>query len=623
MCGICGMVSADSSRVFERAALEKMNRSMTHRGPDDEGYHLEPGVALGMRRLSIVDLAHGKQPFEYDQTVVIQNGEIYNYHGLRNALQKRGHTFKTNSDTEVLSPAYLEFGSLFLQELAGMFAIALWDKRTKRLLLARDRMGKKPLYWTLQKGVLSFGSELKVLLASPFVEAKLDHLSLQKYLAHEYIPAPRSIFENIFKLEPGHVLIFENGKVETKRYWDVALEGESTHMSEQFATQEFKALFERAVERRLMSDVPLGVFLSGGLDSSSVVAAMRKYMEPKQIKTFSIGFAEKSFDESSYARQVAQHFGTDHREQICTPEQLMDLLPEVVNFLDEPLGDASLIPTFALSKFTRQHVTVALGGDGGDELFAGYPTFLAERYAQQYLRCPALLRNKLIEPLIRALPVSDENISFDFKAKQFIKGADRDVVSRHMTWMGSFSAEEQKDLLLQQSAGDVLSEARAYYKRAQHASAGNQLLYLYKKMYLADDILTKVDRASMAASLECRAPFLDHDVVNFVARLPYQFKLHGSTLKYLLKKSYEKELPQGIAARSKKGFGIPVAKWLKGPLKDLAQQQFSEKRLREQGIFQSAEVHRLLSEHLSGKADHRKKLWTLLIFQLWWEKWGK
>jgi len=555
--------------------------------------------------------------------VVIQNGEIYNYQGLRNALQKRGHTFQTNSDTEVLSPAYLEFGNFFPQELAGMFAIALWDKRTKRLLLARDRMGKKPLYWTLQNGVLTFGSELKVLLACPYVEAKLDHVSLQKYLAHEYIPAPRTIFENIFKLEPGHVLIFENGKVEIKRYYDVPTEGESSQISEQFALQEFKALFERAVERRLMSDVPLGVFLSGGLDSSSVVAAMRKLMPPERIKTFSIGFAEKSFDEASFARQVAQHFGTTHHEQECTPEQLQALLPEVVNFLDEPLGDASLIPTFALSKFTRQHVTVALGGDGGDELFAGYPTFLAENYAQTYQRLPKMLRERFLEPLIRALPVSDENISFDFKAKQFVKGASRDKAARHMTWMGSFASVEQQKLLCAPIPDDVFSEAHRYLKQAQHASPGNQLLYLYKKMYLADDILTKVDRASMAASLECRAPFLDHDVVNFVARLPYHFKLHGSTLKYLLKKTYEKELPTGIAARAKKGFGIPVAKWLKGPLKELALHEFSSSKLRSQGIFQVTEVQRLLNEHLSGKADHRKKLWTLLIFQLWHERWVK
>lgn len=623
MCGISGMVASDPQKIFDRKVIETMNRTLMHRGPDDEGYYLAPGVALGMRRLSIVDLAHGKQPFEYEDIVAVQNGEIYNYQGLRSALQKRGHSFRTNSDTEVIPPTYREFGAYFPQELAGMFAIALWDKKEKRLVLARDRMGKKPLYWTLQNGVLSFGSELKVLLACPYVESKLDAESLEKYLAYEYVPAPHSIFKNIYKLEPGHILTFERGQVETKRYWDVPTEGESTHISEHFAVSEFKALFERAVERRLMSDVPLGVFLSGGLDSSSVVAACAKLMDAKQIKTFSIGFAEKSFDESSYAREVAKHFGTEHHEQICSPEQLLELLPEVVNFLDEPLGDASLIPTFALSKFTREHVKVALGGDGGDELFAGYPTFLAETYAQKYLKLPKFFRNKMLEPLVRKLPVSDENISFDFKAKQFIKGASRPAFERHMVWMGSFAPEEQIKLLKQDSQSEVFSEARKYYSKAAHASAGNQLLYLYKKTYLVDDILVKVDRASMAASLECRAPFLDHDVVNFVARLPYQLKLHHGSLKHLLKKSYSAELPSGIAERAKKGFGVPVAKWLKGPIKNLAQQHFSAKNLSEQGIFQSSEIQRLLGEHFSGKVDHRKKLWTLLVFQLWWQKWQK
>lgn len=624
MCGICGIIHDDPSRPVDMRVLETMARTMIHRGPDDEGYHLGRGAGLGMRRLAIIDVEGGHQPMKCEKgdIVAICNGEIYNFMDLREHLMARGHAFHTDSDAEVLPHLYQEHGLGMLSRLNGMFGLAVWDDANRTLLIARDRMGQKPLYWMHQDGRFVFGSEPKAIIAHPDIVARADRASLSKYLAYEYVPAPHSIFEGMRKLEPAHYLLLKDGRVKTGRYWDVPIGTERTDISGDEAASRIVELLSQSVKRRLISDVPLGVFLSGGIDSSSVVAMMLKSVPARNVKTFSIAFEEKTFDESRYARRVARHFGTDHHEQVCTPSDLIKLLPKVVDFLDEPLGDASIIPTYALSQFTRRHVTVALGGDGGDELFAGYPTFQAESISDRYRRLPAFLRKKVIAPIARRLPVSDDNISFDFKVKQFLKGAEVSDISRHMIWMGSFSPAEQRDILAYDMPDAIFDDVERHAGAAEMATPGNRILYVYKKLYLAEDILTKVDRASMGVSLEARAPFLDHEFVEYVARLPYSMKLCRNTMKYILKKAMGPMLPRGMAGRPKKGFGIPVAKWMKGPLKKLALDLFAAHRIKREGFFRPEAISRLLEDHFAGRADNRKKLWTLLMFEQWLERWA-
>lgn len=624
MCGICGILHDDPKGKVDRDALVAMNRTMIHRGPDDEGYHVEGNVGLGMRRLSIIDLLTGHQPMatEDGSVVAVCNGEIYNFQELKKDLEARGCTFKTNSDAEVIPYLYREFGDDFLDLMNGMFGLAVWDAREKRLIIARDRMGKKPLYWAHVDGVFLFGSELKAIIAHPRAPRTIDRTALAKYLAYHYIPAPRSIFENVHKLGPGEFLSIARGAVKVERYWDIPLDEHQHLHSEREVIEELRGLLRDAVGRRLISDVPLGVFLSGGIDSSTVVAMMSELRDPQSIKTFSIAFAEESFDESTYARQVAKHFRTDHYEEMLTPKGLLDLMPDVSDFLDEPMADYSIVPTYALSKFTRKHVTVALGGDGGDELFAGYPTFKADRYAKMYRMIPRAIRDYVIAPMANALPASDADISLDFKAKQFVKGAGMRDPSRHMIWMGAFSPEEQIELWDGPTPSLIFDDVERCWSASYGASPGNRILYLYAKLYLQEDILVKVDRASMATSLEVRAPFLDPEVVEFVSRLPYSYKLRGLTMKYLLKKAIGDKLPKGIAGRAKKGFGIPVAKWFKGELRELLMDELAEDKIRREGFFRPAMIARLIDEHLKGRANHRMKLWALLVFELWLKKWA-
>jgi len=622
MCGICGIIHDDPLRGVERNVLEAMNRTLIHRGPDDEGYFYGRGSGLAVRRLSIIDVEGGHQPMSSEDGLIyaICNGEIYNYRELRRELQRDAHTFLTNSDVEVLPHLYEDHGENLISKLNGMFGLAVWDEKRRTLIIARDRMGEKSLYWMHRSGVFLFGSELKALFAHPSVEALLDKTSLAKYLAYEYVPAPHTIVEDVHKLEPGHYLVLKEGRVTVHPYWDIPVDGSVNVISESDAVLEFKRLLELSVKRRLLSDVPLGVFLSGGIDSSSIVSTMTRVLKPADVKTFSISFAEKSFDESDYSKKVATHFGTDHHEEKCTPNDLINLMPEILGFMDEPLGDASIVPTFAISRFARKHVTVALGGDGGDELFAGYPTFQAEKISGIYRMLPGFIRRGLIEPLAHLMPVSDDNMSFDFKVRQFLKGAHVGDLSRHIIWSGSFSPGELSRLLTFDVPDELYGDLSRHVNNA--GKTDNRLLYLYKKLYMAEDVLTKVDRASMAASLETRSPFLDHELVEFVARLPYEMKLKGFKMKYLLKKAMAPELPAGIANRPKKGFGIPVAKWFKGPLKKTLLETLSVDRIRKEGLFKPAEVLKLVKDHVEGRADNRKKLWTLFMFENWMERWG-
>jgi asparagine synthase (glutamine-hydrolysing) len=500
-----------------------------------------------------------------------------------------------------------------------MFALALWDDTRRELHVARDRFGKKPLYYATVGESLLFGSELKSLLEHPRCPDTLDVESLCRYLALEYVPTPRSIFEGVQKLPGGHLLRWRGGKVSIEGYWDLSFATHEHRRSDEEYVEEFRERLRTAVRRRLVSDVPLGAFLSGGIDSSSVVAAMVEEVPASSVKTFSIGFRERSFDESEHARRVAAHFGTDHSEQVFTPDAMLDLLPTVADVLDEPFADPSFLPTYLLSRFTRESVTVALGGDGSDELLAGYPTFTADRLARLY-PVPRLLNERIVLPLAERLPTRTTNFSLDFKLKRFLRGARLPDELRHPTWLASFTPRELETVLAS-TPGDAFEEARRLYAEAPTEDSLERLIYLYAKSYLQDDILVKVDRASMACSLEVRAPFLDVDLVEFLGTVPPRLKLRRLDTKHLLKQAMRDVLPPGIADRPKKGFGVPVAEWIKGPLREQLQDELSPERLRVQGIFRPDEVQRLLGEHLSGRRDHRKPLWTLYVFQLWHRRW--
>lgn len=604
--------------------LRAMCERMTHRGPDSEGVMLAPGVALGMRRLAIIDLQTGEQPArsEDNKVSVILNGEIYNYRELRAELESRGHRFRSASDTEVLPHLYEEYGTRMVEHLNGMFAFALWDATLRRLFIARDRFGEKPLYWGVFDHTFLFASEPKVLLAHPSVQPQLNLTALRQYLSFDYVPAPLSIYEGIQKLPAAHTLTVEDGRVNVEPYWHLSYKTRQPVPSEDEAAERLRELMADAVRMRLVSDVPLGVLLSGGVDSSTVAAlAVRASSEP--VKTFSISFAEQSFDESAYARAVAKYLGTDHHEERLSVDLAANLVGEIGSWMDEPFSDPSLVPTYLLSRFTRKHVTVALGGDGGDELFAGYPMYYGHTLARYYMRLPRFVRRALVEPLVRRLPVKTANLSFDFKARRFVAGAEHDDVARHHIWFGSFTSTDQEALLMEHakraSEGDIYAVARRLLAECDADNTVERMQSLDMQLYLAEDILTKVDRASMAVSLEVRAPFLDPRVVEFAASLPADYKLRGLTTKYILKKASAPLLPPFVTRRGKKGFGVPVAAWLKGRLRPLARDLLSPERIRRAGLFDADYVARLQDEHERGLANHCKPLWTLLMFELWHE----
>jgi asparagine synthase (glutamine-hydrolysing) len=627
MCGITGIV--DTKSPVGGDVLARMANALRHRGPDDESYFIadpKPGranVGFGFRRLSIIDLSGGRQPMcnEDGSLWLVCNGEIYNFPEIKKHLVAEGHQFRTGSDVEVLLHLYEDHGEDCVQHVNGMFAFAIWDANNQKLFLGRDRLGKKPLYYRATADHIIFGSEVKALLQHPQCPRELDFNSLSKYLTYEYVPAPHSIFRGIHKLPAGHTLTWSAGKTNIRRYWDVTFGTKSVPTNENELAEQLRERLKEAVRLRLISDVPLGVFLSGGIDSSSVVALMSELRPAKEIKTFAIGFDVPSFDESHHARRIAEFFGTDHHEHIFKSSTLIDTLPAVAEFMDEPLGDASIVPTHLLSKFTREHVTVALGGDGGDELFAGYPTFQADRVARL---CPMPSLVKSIGMRVaNLLPTSTENFSLDFKIKQFLRGLGHSAEIRNQTWLGSFSPDEQRGLLKNNTAIDNYTDIAAALKNCSATDAIDRLTYFYCKFYLQDDILTKVDRASMACSLEVRAPFLDYTFVEFANSIPTRFKLRGSTTKYILKKAMAAKLPADIVHRGKKGFGIPVAKWFRNEMRDMVSDIFSEARIRQQNIFNEREVTRLWTEHQSGRRDNRKPLWTLFMFQLWFDKYMK
>ncbi len=629
MCGIVGFLTTKAADIPEPGVLRKMRDVLIHRGPDDSGEFFRsldekgPFVFLGHRRLSIIDLGTGHQPLSNeDETVwVVFNGEIYNFPELRSRLESLGHQFKTRSDTEVIVHAYEEHQENCFRYFNGMFAIGIWDENKKQIVLARDRLGKKPLYYSFTEGTFLFASELKAIMLYPGFPRKVDPVSFMKYLLFEFVPCPHTIFEDAKKIPAASCLIWRNEGTEVRQYWSPfdPQKGELS-LSEEEAESRIMELLRESVKRRLISDVPLGVFLSGGIDSSAVTALAQQEVHGK-IKTFSIGFEDPSFDESKYASLASKYIGTEHYEQLMMPADLLNIVPTLPDILDEPMADASILPTFLLSKFTRQHVTVALGGDGGDELFAGYPTYLAHKLARYYGRFLGVFHPTIVR-LANLLPVSDDNISFDFKVKKFLSGIGYPNGIRNSVWLGSFPFEENEKALSPEfhqhfSRDHLVEEISSYGEEYPDADRITKLQYLDMRLYLQESILVKVDRASMACSLEIRAPFLDHELVEFVMSLPSTFKLKGLTSKYILKKAMKNRLPQEIISRPKKGFGVPVAKWVKGPLKGLFEDFLSPNRIRREGFLNSEYVTTLFQDHLLKKRDNRKQLWTLLVWELW------
>jgi asparagine synthase (glutamine-hydrolysing) len=623
MCGIAGIVALRGSPPSQEE-LVRMCDAMVHRGPDDAGYLVEGQVALGMRRLSIIDLAGGHQPiFNEDGSVaVVFNGEIYNYRELRRWLEAEGHHFTTESDTEVIVHLWEQVGSEFPRHLNGMFAIALFDRAQRRIVLVRDHVGIKPLYYSLGPDGLIFGSEIKVLLESGRVARRLDVDGLAQFLSWEYVPGAGTLLQDVRRLEPARLLEFDlnTGHATVQRYWNPLATGlTQLPRSESEWEDEADAVIRRCVRNQLVSDVPLGAFLSGGVDSSLVVAAMG------EAQTFSIGFEDPTYNETQWSRRVADHLGVRHHIEIIRPKAL-DLFEHLMHFLDDPIGDFSIFPTYLVSRLARQHVKVVLTGDGGDELFGGYETFLAEEKFRSWRRLPAWVRRGVLEPVIDALPPTAAKKGFVNKAKRFVEGARLDPAWGHARWR-VFCDEVVRSRLLTEEARcsvgtPVGAHVVALQEEARDRDAADRASYVDLSSYLVDNCLTKIDRMSMACSLEARVPLLDREIVELAFRLPARLKYDQSRTKILLKRVAARHVPRECVYRPKEGFSIPIKNWLREELRGLLEQYLAPDRLRAARMFEPATVGRLCQEHLENRANHSHLLWSLLVFETWRERWG-
>jgi asparagine synthase (glutamine-hydrolysing) len=623
MCGIAGELRLKSGERASSERVRAMCDAMVHRGPDDFGAYTSDEVGLGMRRLSIVDVEGGAQPLgnEDGAVQVVCNGEIYNSPALRIELAARGHRFRSKSDVEVIAHLYEESGVNGLARLDGMFALALWDARAGRLVLGRDRAGIKPLYVAETRDRLVFGSEAKCLLAAG-IDPEIDPQALHDYLTLGYVPGPASIFAGMRQLPPGHLLVAEpgldGGRVRVERYWTLAGHAHREgRRSEAEWEEELVTTLRAAVESHLMSDVPLGVFLSGGIDSSTLVALMHE-LGVKPIRTFTIGFTEKTFSEAAVAREVATRFGTEHHELIVRPDAAA-LLPRLVQHFDEPFADSSAIPVWHVSELARRHVKVVLSGEGGDEMLAGYETYRAWRVASLYGRLPAAIGAGLIPALVRRLPVSHARVSFDYKAKRFVTGAYLGPAAGHLWWKTALT-EDVKETLYANGASVEVEPTVRLFERLYAESDGDpldRLQYVDSTLFLPADILVKVDRMSMAHSLEARVPFLDRAVMELSRRIPPRLRLHGLTTKYLLRKAMAGRLPAAVTGGKKRGFNVPIPSWLLGELRDFTRDLLAPTRLRRQGWFDPKAVGRLVDEHMARRADHSRAIWALLVFSVW------
>jgi asparagine synthase (glutamine-hydrolysing) len=622
MCGIAGIAAFTGASPPTETQIKRMCDSIAHRGPDDEGLEVRDNVALGMRRLAIIDLAGGNQPvFNEDRTIrTVYNGEIYNFRELRHELEQCGHTFTTSSDTEVLVHGYEEWGHTLPCHLNGMFAFAIHDLANHRLLLARDHLGIKPLFYSFDDSYLVWGSEIKTILASNLVERQLDHNALGEFMSWEYIPGQETLYTKISKLEPGFLLDIDLTRpvCNPREYWDIPFSDPALQHSDgdwqALVTQKIR----ESVQRQLISDVPLGAFLSGGVDSSLVVSAMQK------ASTFSIGFDDPSYNELDYARRVASHLGVKHTFEVIEP-QVADLFDHLMTFMDDPIGDFSIFPTYLVSRLARQHVTVALSGDGGDELFGGYDNYVADNAARCYSYIPRILRQGIITPIVNSIPPQPAKKGLINKAKRFIEGADLPGELSHCRWR-IFTSEALRARLftpdaLQQITRPAGTHIKELFNRAGSRSPLARSLYVDVKSYLSDNCLVKVDRMSMANSLESRVPMLDRELVELAFQIPDKLKIQRGRTKILLKQIAAQQIPRECVYRQKEGFSIPIKHWLGTQFRPILEDLLDTTKLKSEGLFNVNTVNSLKRQHLSGKANHSHVLWSLMVFQAWRKRW--
>ncbi|HEV3485764.1 MAG TPA: asparagine synthase (glutamine-hydrolyzing), partial [Vicinamibacterales bacterium] len=616
MCAITGKITFDGGDV-SRDVLTAMTDVVAHRGPDADGYYFGRGVGLGHRRLSIIDLSTGDQPLtNEDRTVwVVFNGEIYNFAEVRAELEAHGHQFRTRTDTEVIVHGYEQWGPACVERFRGMFAFAVWDDRQRRLLLARDRLGVKPLYYAPLRQGLTFGSELKSLLEDPEVPREWSPEALNAYLTFEYVPGPGTIFKNVYKLPPAHILIADAAGVTVKQYWDLPFTGDGDPSRESEYLARLDALLRESVALRLISDVPLGAFLSGGIDSSTVVAYMKDTSDAPVVTT-SVGFDVQAFDELAHARAVADHIGCEHHEVVANPD-VREILPRLAWHMDEPFADPSAVPTYYVSAAARQRVTVALSGDGGDELWAGYARHRVERWESRVRGWLGPVGSRAAGAVGRHLPHRIKGA----RALGHLRYSAAEACARKHAY-GIFEDEYKRDLYSADLAdetrhADPFASFRDLYAKCTSPDPLDRALYVDARTYMVDDVLTKVDRMSMAVSLETREPLLDHKLLEFSAGVPSSLKLHGNTTKYLLRRILDGKVPQHIRERGKQGFEPPTGEWLRGPLSEMTGDLLLDGRLRQRGLFQHGAVTRLWDEHRTGRRDHRERLWTLLMLELW------
>jgi asparagine synthase (glutamine-hydrolysing) len=627
MCGIAGISYRYDGRV-DALELRRMCDVMRHRGPDDEGFHVAGPVGIGMRRLSIIDLASGHQPIHNeDKTLwVVLNGEIYNYRELREGLEARGHRFYTRSDTETLVHLYEEYGEACVEHLNGMFCFALWDDTRKKLFIARDRAGEKQLYYAIRDGKFVFGSEIKCLLQTDVVSKDIDLAALDSYFTYLYVPAPATMFRDVRELPPAHVLVFDRDGVRTRRYWRLEFKIDRKNDSRYFVDA-FRERFHQAVRARLVSDVPLGALLSGGIDSSAVVAAMSKYASGP-VKTFSIGYADEGsyYDERRYARVVADLFSTEHHEIVVQP-QVTEIIPQLVTAFDQPFADSSAIANYYVFRETRKHVTVVLSGLGGDEVAAGYERHLGIRLQKYYRDVPRWLREGLVERVVNLLPDSKKGNRFIERMKRFVRAGALPSDEAYYRYVTAFDDDRRTGLYSDRLRGSVRFESAKesydqYFGRAGIADVLDRALYTDIMMYLPGDLLTLTDRMSMLHSIEARAPFIDHALMEFMATVPPELKLKGIEKKYLLKRAFENILPRQILYRRKQGFTVPLTLWFRKELNPFIRSMLSKERLERTGLFRWSSIERMLDEHMRHKENHHSRIWALLMFMVWHDMYG-
>lgn len=622
MCGICG-ISYSDHKTPEQRVVEAMTKAIVHRGPDSDGFHVESGVGLGVRRLAIIDIRGGDQPIssEDESLWIVFNGESHNFPDLYADLTKRGHEFRTRTDTECILHLYEEYGDDCVNHLRGQAAFALWDRKNKKMLLARDRMGKKPLYYTVQQGTLYFASELSALFAALPQKPEINLEAIDLYLSLQYIPDPLTAYQGIYKLPPAHRLIWQNGAAKLERYWDFSYQPKHT-ASEEELIEELRALLKESVRMRLISEVPLGAHLSGGIDSSIIVALMAE-LSNAPVKTFSVGFEEEAFSELEYARAVAQRYSTDHHEFILKYGDIPSTLEKLTYHFGEPFADASAIPLYHISKMTREHVTVVLNGDGGDEDFAGYQRYWLDPIANTYLRAPQFLTRELIPSMASLLPDRSSGpvgTSFVNGLKRLHQLPEIDARASILRWGSYFSPRQRAQLWKREFSFQPDNAQNLLAERFDSAEGSflDKTLYTDLHTYLPGDLLVKADRMAMAASIEPRSPFLDHKMIEWSARLPDQMKVRGRSGKYLLRKAFADYLPENVRRRNRKqGFGIPIGAWFRGPLHDWSKELLTSSGSLLNQWFDQKTMISMLEEHRAGRVDHGKRIYALTMLALW------